>query len=50
MIRITVELTEIDDTITFEGSAPESVDFLLKTALSVKLACLVADELRIEEK
>ena len=50
MIRITVAFTEIDDTITFEGAAPEAVDFLLKTAFSVKLGCFVADKLRIEGK
>lgn len=50
MIRITFKITDVDDPINFEGSASEAVDFLLKTAYSITIACLVADKFRMEDK
>lgn len=45
MIRITIHYLDIDDKSTFEGSCPEAVEYLIKTAFSMHVGCWVANAL-----
>lgn len=48
MIRITIVFPDIDDVSTFEGSCPEAVAYLIKTALSMHACGFLANALREE--